>query len=79
MVKFATTQVIGPCPGSDNEQLAGTIKENQLATIRECLNRQRPFGREDWQAEMATTFVLGSTLRPRGRPSLKTTSLFYPF
>jgi putative transposase len=61
-------QLIDLCPVRDDEQLAELIKEDQLATIRECLNRQRPFGREDWQAEMARTFGLGSTLRPRGRP-----------
>lgn len=39
----------------------------QLVTVRECLNRQRPFGRMDWQTEMASMFGLGNTLRPRGR------------
>jgi hypothetical protein len=53
---------------ADEEQLTEPIQEDQLATVRECLNRQRPFGRKDWQAEMAATFGLGSTLRPRGRP-----------
>jgi putative transposase len=61
-------QLIDLCPVRDDEQLAELIKEDQLATIRECLHRQRPFGREDWQAEMARTFGLGRTLRPRGRP-----------
>jgi hypothetical protein len=61
---------------SDDEQLAEPIREDQLATVRECLDRQRPFGKADWQAEMAEMFGLGSTLRPRGRPpTVKKSSL----
>ena len=41
----------------------------EVATIRECLNRQRPFGQSEWQAEMASKFGLNSTLRRRGRPA----------
>ena len=51
-----------------SEQLESRLDELQVATIRECLNRQRPFGQSEWQTEMAVTFGLGSTLRPRGRP-----------
>ena len=72
-------QLIDSCPVQDDEQLAELIKEDQLATVRECLNRQRPFGREDWQAEMARTFALGSTLRPRGRPRGEKKSSLSPF
>ena len=65
-------QLIDPSPVGDEcqslEQLTEPIKEEQLATVRECLNRQRPFGKLDWQAEMASRFGLNSTLRPRGRP-----------
>ena len=65
-------QLIDACPVEDErqsvDQLGEPIKEDQLAMVRECLNRQRPFGKTDWQAEMAATFGLGSTLRPRGRP-----------
>ena len=68
-------QLIDPCPVRDDEQLAEPMKEDQLATVRECLNRQRPFGNADWQAEMAEMFGLGSTLRPRGRPIVKKSSL----
>jgi hypothetical protein len=51
-----------------SEQLESRLDELQVATIRECLNRQRPFGQSEWQTEMAVTFGLGSTLRPGGRP-----------
>ena len=55
-------------PLGNEEQLADPIQQDQLAAIRECLNRQRPFGKLEWQAEIAANFGLGSTLRPRGRP-----------
>jgi hypothetical protein len=29
------------------------IRDSQI--VRECLDRQRPFGKTDWQAEMAAT------------------------
>jgi hypothetical protein len=38
---------------SDDDQSADEIKQDQLTTLRECLNRQRPFGEKDWQAEVA--------------------------
>jgi hypothetical protein len=55
------------------------MREDQLATVRECLNRQRPFGKTDWQAEMAAMFGLGSTLRPHGRPRSEKKSSLSPF
>jgi putative transposase len=64
-------QLIEPCPVGDGsqslEQLTESVEEEQLAAVRECLNRLRPFGKLDWQAEIASRFSLGSTLRPRGR------------
>ena len=42
--------------------------EHELTTLRTCVNRQQPFGTEDWQAKIAATLGLQSTLRPRGRP-----------
>jgi putative transposase len=65
-------ELVDPCPvGGESDwldELSEPMKEDQLKVIRECLNRQRPFGRTDWQVDMAATFGLGSTLRPRGRP-----------
>ena len=71
-------QLIDPCPVSDDAQLAEPIKEDQLTTVRECLNRQRPFGKKDWQAEVASMFGLASTLRPRGRPRIEKKSSLSP-
>jgi putative transposase len=62
-----------------SEQLESRLDELQVATIRECLNRQRPFGQSEWQTEMAVTFGLGSTLRPRGRPRSEKKSSLSPF
>jgi len=75
-------QLIDASPVEDDrqwmEQLGEPIQEDQLAIIRECLNRQRPFGKTVWQAEMAATFGLGSTLRSRGRPRTERKSSLSP-
>ena len=65
-------QLVDACPVGDEdrwlEPLDEPIRGGQLVTVRECLNRQEPFGKADWQAEIASMFGLGSRLRPRGRP-----------
>ena len=35
---------------------------------KRCVNRQQPFGTEEWQAKIAAALGLESTLRRRGRP-----------
>ncbi|CAA6827245.1 MAG: Transposase [uncultured Sulfurovum sp.] len=47
------------------------LKEGELDTIRNSVNRQAPLGEEKWQMETATKYGMLSTLRRRGRPSLK--------
>jgi putative transposase len=42
--------------------------DHERTTLRTCVNRQQPFGTPDWQAVIATTLGLESTLRQRGRP-----------
>lgn len=42
--------------------------DHELVSLRTCVNRQQPFGREDWQANIATTLGLESTMRKRGSP-----------
>ena len=71
-------QLIDPCPVSDDDQSADEIKQDQLTTLRECLNRQRPFGEKEWQAEVAAMFGLASTLRARGRPRIEKKSSLSP-
>ncbi|MBK8207721.1 MAG: transposase [Planctomycetes bacterium] len=41
----------------------------QLAKLREAVNRGTPFGNEAWQKNAARKLGLESTLRPRGRPT----------
>ncbi len=42
--------------------------DHELATLRTCVNRQQPFWTADWQATIAASLGLTSTLRGRGRP-----------
>ena len=49
-------------------ELEQPLPARQLDSVRECVNRQRPFGKTDWQREIARVFGLKSTLRARGRP-----------
>ena len=42
--------------------------EEELAALRRCVVRARPFGSEAWTKRIARRLGLGSTLRPRGRP-----------
>jgi putative transposase len=44
------------------------VSEEDLRTIRESINRGRPFGSHRWVQRTATRLGLTSTLRPRGRP-----------
>jgi len=55
-----TTVTIDPCPVRDDEPLAEPIKEDQFATIREGLNRQRPVGKLDWQRRSLRGLVLAA-------------------
>jgi hypothetical protein len=47
-----------------------TVIGEPLASIRQSVNRQRPFEEPDWQTTIAGLFGLESTMRPRGRPAL---------
>jgi putative transposase len=40
----------------------------ELAAIRACVNRQRPFGAEDWVKEQARQLKVEASLAPMGRP-----------
>ena len=44
------------------------IKEAELHTIRNSVNRQAPLGNEKWQVDTATKYGMLSTLNQRGRP-----------
>lgn len=44
----------------------------ELARLRECVNRGSPFGNDKWRENAAMKLGLESTIRPRGRPTKKT-------
>lgn len=46
----------------------------ELAALRECVNRQRPFGSEAWADAATTDLGLEFSKRPRGRPPKVTPS-----
>lgn len=55
-------------PSAWLEWIDRPLFDHELATLRTCVNRQRPFGSEEWQVTMAASHGLESTLRKRGRP-----------
>ena len=70
--------LIDPSPTSKEGQLVEQMKDDQLITVRKCLNRQRPFGKIDWQAEVTAMFGFASTLRPRCRARIEKKSSLSP-
>ena len=50
------------------ERVNQPLSEKELADIRVCVQRGRPFGGEAWVREVAERAGLGYTLRSRGRP-----------
>jgi len=44
------------------------LSEKERSAIRESVNRERPYGDEQWTERMADRHGLWSTLRPLGRP-----------
>ena len=56
-------------PAGDREPwLLQPLFDHELQQVRQCVNRQAPFGTVAWQQRLATTMGLESTLRQRGRP-----------
>jgi putative transposase len=66
------TDMIDPWPVERPMNVEQWVNEplfdHELCRLRQCVNRQAPFGTPVWQQQMSTTFGLESTLRPRGRP-----------
>jgi putative transposase len=46
------------------------LSASELGSIRQSVDRKRPFGKPDWQTTIAGLFGLESTMRPQGRPAL---------
>ena len=49
-------------------QVENPLTTQELTHLRECVNRQRPFGEPQWQKQVAHELGLGTTMQPRGRP-----------
>jgi len=47
------------------------LTQVEQAKCQQSVDRQAPFGSEDWQLKIARLLGLESTLRPRGRPAKK--------
>ena len=64
-------ELADPCPVEIETDWLAHVDEplsaSQLASIRQSVNRQRPFGEPDWQTTIAGLFGLESTMRPRRR------------
>jgi len=69
---WCRSDLTDPCPVEVEANWMTTVDDplstSQVASIRESVNRQRPFGETDWQTKIASLFGLESTMRPRGRP-----------
>ena len=52
--------------------------EAELAAIRQCLARGRPFGGDEWQAKIARQLNLEHTFGPRGRPKKQARAISNP-
>lgn len=63
---LAATPVVLPVDWTARVNAPQAVDEEEA--LRACVNRQRPFGSENWIAATAGVFGLEATLRPRGRP-----------
>lgn len=69
-------ELADPCPVEIEmdwlEKMDESLSAQQVTSVRESVNRQRPFGEPAWQSKIASLFGLESTLRSRGRPAVET-------
>lgn len=47
------------------------LTDAEIEKVRNSVNRQTPFGKEDWRDELCGKMGLESTVRPRGWPKGK--------
>jgi putative transposase len=57
-----------PLPSDWIQRVNSPQTPEELAALRDCVNRQRPFGNDEWVDETAACHGLEWTVRPRGRP-----------
>jgi putative transposase len=64
---------VGPVPRPRNwlSWVNEPLTATELAVVRECVTRGRPYGAERWQKTTARRLGLEASLRSRGRPKKK--------
>src|SRR6266404_1864938 len=69
MVQFAEGEVVDRWPVDDErrwlKEIEWPLEEQKIDLLRQCVNRQRPFGKIESQGEIARLFGLESTLGPQ--------------
>jgi len=55
-------------PSDWTQRVNAPQSAEELAALRSCVNRQRPFGDDAWVEDQSLRIGLGSAARPRGRP-----------
>lgn len=55
-----------PLPDDWTNYVDTPLTDAEIEKLRNSVNRQTPFGKEDWKNEMCGKMVLESTVRPRG-------------
>ncbi|HEY7427488.1 MAG TPA: transposase [Gemmataceae bacterium] len=61
-----------PRPSCWLKHVNAVQSEAEVAALRECIRRRRPYGDAPWAERVAGQLGLESSLRPRGRPRKKT-------
>jgi putative transposase len=65
---IAITNSPAPLPSYWRQLVNEPQTAAEMAEIRTCVNRQRPFGAEDWVAAQAEALGVDQSLAPMGRP-----------
>jgi len=66
--RVSLTEAPAPLPSYWRHLVNEPQSAAELAEIRTCVNRQRPFGEASWVAEKARELGIESSLTPMGRP-----------
>ena len=64
------TVEVGPVPRPPTwlDWVAAALTVAELAALRQCVQRGRPYGTDAWAEQTATALGLLASLRPHGRP-----------
>lgn len=57
-----------PLPGDWRDRVNSVQTAQELSALRECVNRQKPFGNDAWVREAASSLGLAFSTRRPGRP-----------